>query len=138
MGILLVLAVVVAMAVVVAVLRNEGRRSRARAELAVVEVDTAGVRRRRADGVVEEVWWAELREVEVLRAAIGPHRASGGVVLLGAGPERGALVPIDRVDVSGLRSHLRALEGFDMAAFDLACVARAPSRTVVWERPVDG
>lgn len=133
--VLVVLAVLVcAPAVVIGVLRNEGRRARDRASAATVHVDTAGVRRVLADGRIEEVSWAEATEVEVLRAAFGPHKASGGVVLVGAGPDRGALVPLDRVDATGLRLHLDALPGFDRRVFDEATTASAPSRTVVWTR----
>jgi hypothetical protein len=130
--VLAVLVVVVIPAVIIAVLRNEGRRSADRANRAVVEVDSAGVRRHLADGGVEEVWWSEVTEVEVLRAGVGPHRRSGGVILVGGGPERGALVPLDRIEILGLRPHLRALPGFDETRLDAAVVARAPSRTVVW------
>lgn len=132
-----VLAVVLlAPAVVIAVLRNEGRRARGRAAAARVHVDPAGVRRELADGRVEEVWWSELLEVEVLRANMGPHKDAGGVVLLGGPGERGALVPLDRVGPSGLLAYLGSLDGFDRPAFDAAVGGRAPSRTVVWRRGV--
>lgn len=101
---------------------------------AVVRVDGTGVRRDLPDGRVEEVWWSELLEVEVLRASMGPHRDAGGVVLLGGAGERGALVPLDRVGATGLLGHLAALDGFDRSAFDRAVGAKAPSRTVVWRR----
>jgi len=133
-----VVVVLTAPAVVIAVLRNEGRRARRRAAAAVVRVDPTGVRRELADGRVEEVWWSEVLEVEVLRAGIGPHKASGGVVLIGGPDERGALVPLDRVGATGLLGYLGGLEGFDRAAFDAAVTARAPSRTVVWRRPLSG
>lgn len=124
-------------AVIIAVLRNEGRRGRSRADAAVVRVDVTGVRRDLADGRVEEIWWSEVLEVEVLRASLGPHKASGGVVLIGGPGERGALVPLDRVGSTGLLGHLGGLAGFDRSAFDAALAARAPSRTVVWQRPAD-
>ena len=133
---IVLLFVFIAPAVVIAVLRNEGRRARSRADAAVVQVDSTGVRRQLPDGRLEEVWWSEVLEVEVLRAAVGPHRGSGGVVLIGGPGERGALVPLDRVGATGLLAHLGALEGFDRRAFDTAVVSRAPSRTVVWRRPV--
>lgn len=126
--------VLIAPAFVIAVLRNEGRRARARTAAAVVQVDSTGVRRHLVDGRIEEVWWSEVEEVEVLRAASGPHRASGGVVLVGGPEGRGALVPLDQVGRLGLLVHLAALDGFDRTRFDAAVAARAPSRTVVWQR----
>lgn len=132
----LVLVVVLsAPAVVIAVLRNEGRRARGRADAAVVWVGSTGVRRDLVDGRVEEVLWSEVCEVEVLRASVGPHKASGGVVLIGGPGDRGALVPLDRVGETGLLAYLGALEGFDRHRFDAAVASRAPSRTVVWQRP---
>jgi hypothetical protein len=128
--------VLLAPAVVIALLRNEGRRARGRTAASRVHVDAAGVRRELADGRVEEVWWSEVREVEVLRANMGPHKDAGGVVLLGGPDERGALVPLDRVGLTGLLGHLANLDGFDRRAFDAAVGARAPSRTVVWQRGV--
>ena len=129
--------VALAPAVVIAVLRNEGRRARGRADAAIVRVDTSGVRRELADGRVEEIWWSEVLEVEVLRASMGPHKRSGGVVLIGGPDERGALVPLDRVGSTGLLGHLDGLVGFDRSAFDAAVAMRAPSRTVVWRRQAD-
>ena len=136
LGWVVLLVVVVVPAVVIAVLRNEGRRARGRAAAAVVRVDGTGIRRELADGRVEEVWWSEVLEVEVLRASIGPHKDAGGVVLVGGPGERGALVPLDRVGATGLLGHLATLEGFDRHAFDAAVSARAPSRTRVWQRDV--
>ena len=136
LGWIVVLVVLIGPAIVIAVLRNEGRRARGRAAAARVHVDAAGVRRELADGRVEEVWWSEVLEVEVLRASMGPHKDAGGVVLLGGPDERGALVPLDRVGPSGLLGHLGNLDGFDRQAFDAAVGARAPSRTVVWRRGV--
>lgn len=136
LGWIVLVVVLIAPAVVIAVLRNEGRRARGRAAAARVYVDATGVRRELADGRVEEVWWSELLEVEVLRASMGPHKDAGGVVLLGGPDDRGALVPLDRVGATGLLGHLGSLEGFDRPAFDAAVGARAPSRTVVWRRGV--
>ncbi len=134
---LVILVIVICIpAVLIAILRNEGRRGRDRMAAATVQVDTSGVRRALTDGRVEEVLWSEVAEVEVLRASIGPHKASGGVVLLGGGPDRGALVPLDRVDATGLRIHLDGLPGFDRRRFDEAIRTSPPSRTVVWTRGV--
>jgi hypothetical protein len=130
-----VLVVVLAPAVAIAVGRNEGRRSRQRAAAAVVVVDAVGVRRELADGRVEQVDWSEVTVIEVVRASMGPHKASGGVVLVGADDTHGALVPLDRVAACGLLGRLDGLAGFDRRRFDQAVTARAPSRTVVWRRP---
>jgi len=127
-------------AVAIAVARNEGRAARRRMAEAVVSVDGLGVRRELTDGRVEAIDWDEVAVVEVLRASMGPHKASGGVVLLGGGDnsERGALVPLDRVAATGLLGQLGRLEGFDVRRFDAAAAGRAPSRTTVWERPEAG
>lgn len=131
---LVVLAVLIAPAVAIAVARNEGRRARQRVAQSQVSVDALGVRRELTDGRVEAVGWDELVTVEVVRASMGPHKASGGVVLLGGEGERGALVPINEVGPTGLLGYLADLDRFDRQRFDAALVARAPSRTVVWER----
>jgi hypothetical protein len=132
------IVVVLAPAVAIAVARNEGRRARQRAAEAVVSVDALGVRRSLVDGRTEAIDWAEVEVVEVVRASMGPHRASGGVVLLGGSPDgssdRGALVPLDQVAPLGLLGYLGALTGFDARRFDQAAASRAPSRTVVWQR----
>lgn len=133
--VLLVLMVVVCLpAVAIAVMRNEGRRARARSSEARVVVDVFGVRRELADGRVESVDWSDVQIVEVVRASMGPHRAAGGVVLIGGTGEQGALVPLDRVGPTGLLGRLGALPGFDHRAFDVAVTDRAPSRTTVWTR----
>lgn len=122
-------------AVLLAVGRNEARRSRARAATVALEVTPLGVRRELADGREEHVDFAELEVVEVVRASIGPHKEAGGVVLLGAGAEHGCLVPLDRVGPSGLLERLSTLPEFDLKAFTEALDARPPRRTVVWTRP---
>jgi hypothetical protein len=133
--VLFVVIVVIVPAVLIAVLRNEGRRSRERAGAARVVVDVFGVRRELADGRVESVDWSDVQIVEVVRASMGPHQASGGVVLIGGTDEHGALVPLDKVSTTGLLARLDALPGFDRRVFDTAVTARAPSRTTVWTRP---
>jgi hypothetical protein len=132
-----VIAVVVVLclpALVIAVLRNEGRRSRERVAASVVLVDALGVRRELANGVTEEVHWDEVEVVEVLRASMGPHAAAGGVVLVGGPGDRGCLVPIDRAQSSGLLVALDRLPGFERARWEQAALQRAPSRTEVWRR----
>jgi hypothetical protein len=132
--IVVVLVVLCLPAVIVAVLRNEGRRSRERVAASIVQVDALGVRRELADGRIEAVHWDEVEVVEVVRASVGPHAASGGVVLVGGPGERGALVPLDRAQSSGLLAYLGQLPGFQRSAWEAAAVGRAPSRTEVWRR----
>jgi hypothetical protein len=136
-GFVLLVVVVCIAATVMAVWRNEGRISRERSATVELSVDALGVRRTLADGRVEGVDWDELTSVEVLTARMGPHAASGGVVMLGAGPERGALVPLDRLADTNLAAYLGALPEFDPAALNAASERRAPSRTEVWTHPGD-
>lgn len=129
----MVLAVVVVVpAVVIAVLRNEARRSRLRSATVDLDVGPLGVRRVLADGREETVDWAELTVVEVVRASLGPHKHSGGVILLGAGPERGCLVPLDQAADLGVVERLAALPGLDVQALAEAMEAKPPKRTEVW------
>lgn len=131
---ILVMVVLCLPAVAIAVMRNEGRRARDRAGQARVVVDVFGVRRELVDGRVESVDWSDVEIVEVVRASMGPHRASGGVVLIGGPGDQGALVPLDKVGTTGLLGRLDALPGFDRRVFDGAVTSRAPSRTTVWSR----
>ena len=131
---ILVMVVLCLPAVAIAVMRNEGRRARDRASQSRVVVDVFGVRRELVDGRVESVDWSDVEIVEVVRASMGPHRASGGVVLIGGPGEQGALVPLDKVGTTGLLGRLDALPGFDRRVFDSAVTSRAPSRTTVWSR----
>lgn len=136
-GFWLFVVVVCVGAAVLAVWRNEGRLSQERARTVELEVGPLGVRRTLADGRVESVEWDELTVVEVLTARVGPHAPSGGVVMLGAGPERGALVPLDRVADTNLSARLGVLPGFDPEAMARAAQQRPPSRTTVWRRAED-
>ena len=67
-----------------------------------------------ADGREEGIDWVELTGVEVLTAKGGPYGAAGGVVILCGDDEHGCLVPIDRIEDSGLAEALTRLPGFDM------------------------
>ena len=134
-GWLLLGVLVVVPAVVIAVVRNEAQRSRLRSATVDLEVGPLGVRRLLADGRDEVVHWDELTVVEVVRASLGPHKDSGGVLLLGAGPERGCLVPLDQAAEAGVIERLAALPGFDVQALAEAMDARPPRRTEVWSRP---
>lgn len=126
------LLLLAATVIVVAVARNELRRSRARTEAATVEVHGSGVRRILTDGREEAVDWNEVTIVEVVRANRGPHKGSGGVILLGGGPERGCLVPLDRAADLGVISALGSLPGFEVRKLVEAMEARPPARIIVW------
>jgi hypothetical protein len=134
LALLIAVVVLCLPAVVIAVLRNEGRRSRDRMAASLVRVDVLGVRRELPDGRVEAVDWDEVEVVEVVRASVGPHAASGGVVLVGGPGERGCLVPLDRAQSSGLLVALDRLPGFRRSDWEAAALMRAPSRTEVWRR----
>lgn len=118
--------------VFIAVARNQGRVSALRSATAELRVDGLGVRRELADGRSEAIDWDEITEVEVLTAKTGPYKDAGGVVILYGNETRGCLVPIDRVEPSGLLEHLQQLPGFDVARFADALQARPPTRTSCW------
>ncbi len=73
-----------------------------RSETVELRVDAFGVRRVLADGREEGVDWSDVTEVEVLTAKSGPHKASGGVVIVAGDEESGCLVPLDQLEPSGL------------------------------------
>ena len=126
------LLLLLVLCVVVAVARNELRRARERTEAATVEVHPLGVRRLLADGREEAVDWSEVTVVEVVRANRGPHKGSGGVILIGGDGERGCLVPLDRAADLGVISALGALPGFELKRLVDAMEARPPARITVW------
>ena len=80
-----------------------------------VVADAHGVRRDLADGRHEEISWPEVSEVEVFTARIGPHKKSGGAVVLFGDAERGCIVPLDRLGESALLEHVHRLPGLDPA-----------------------
>jgi hypothetical protein len=107
---LLVLVLVAITAVSVA------RRHRAHRSTTVeVVADATGVRRVLADGRREEVSWPEVSEVDVFTTRAGPHKASGGAVVLYGDASRGCIVPLDLLAESGLMAELHRLPGFDPA-----------------------
>lgn len=128
------LLLVVPVFVVLAVLRNERRRSEVRSATVELVVDALGARRVLADGREERVDWDEVREVDVVRARSGPHASYGGVLMLAGDAERGCLVPLDRLEVTGIVEQLVRLPGFDTARLVEALERSAPSRTTVWSR----
>lgn len=121
--------------IVMAVLRNQKRLSTVRSETVELRVDAFGVRRVMADGREEGVDWGDVTEVEVLTAKSGPHKASGGVVIVAGDDQSGCLVPLDQLEVSGLAAMLQQLPGFDNTELTKAVLADPPMRTSCWVRP---
>ncbi len=120
--------------ILLAVLRNERRRSELRAATVELHVDGIGVRRALADGRVEQVDWPEVTEIDIVLARQGPHASSGGVMMLVGDAERGALVPLDRLESSGVAELLPSLPGFDSRELLRALDGKAPSTTTIWTR----
>ena len=121
--------------VILAVLRNQKRLSLVRSETVELRVDAFGVHRILADGREEGVDWSDVTEVEVLTAKTGPHKASGGVVIVAGDERSGCLVPLDQLEPSGLATMLQQLPGFDSVALTKAVLANPPTRTSCWVRP---
>ncbi|WP_208028632.1 hypothetical protein [Rhabdothermincola sediminis] len=131
LGVVLMMSPVV---VLLAVARNEARRREMRSATVELRVDEFGARRVLADGREEVVEWGELTEVEVVTAQRGPHGRYGGVVVLAGDSARGCLVPLDRIEDTGLVEQLQLLPGFDSQRLIEALGRKAPSRSTVWER----
>lgn len=115
MNLLVLIAIVSPVAVFISVIRHQERRSIARSTTVEVRVDDDGVTRLLADGREEQISWGEIMEVEVFAAKRGPHRLSGGAVVLHGDEVRGCLVPFDHLESSGLLAALPRLRGFDTA-----------------------
>jgi hypothetical protein len=131
---LLAMAVMVPVFGLMAVSRNRRRQATARVEAAELHVDEFGVRRRLVDGREEQLDWTDVNEVEVLTAKSGPHAKAGGVVILCGDETHGCLVPIDRLEDSGVAEALTRLPGFDSHALVAALGAKPPTRTTCWRR----
>jgi hypothetical protein len=129
-----ILVLMAPVVVVLAVLRNERRRSALRSATVELRVDVIGVRRELADGRVEVVDWSEVTEIDIVLARQGPHADAGGVMMLAGDAERGALVPLDRLESSGVMEVLPSLPGFDTRRLLEALDGRAPSTTTIWTR----
>ena len=119
---------------VVGISRNRRRLAAIRADTIELRIDEFGAHRVLADGREEGIDWVELTGVEVLTAKGGPYGAAGGVVILCGDEEHGCLVPIDRIEDSGLAEALTRLPGFDMRRLLAALEETPPKRTVCWER----
>jgi hypothetical protein len=128
---LLVLAPII---VIFRVSRNQKQVAALRAGTAELRADEFGVHRTLADGRREGVDWVDVTEVEVLTAKSGPHAASGGVVIVSGDEEHGCLVPIDRLEDSGVAEALTRLPGFDSRRLVEALSEKPPKRTVCWSR----
>lgn len=135
MGWLAVALMMSPVVVILAVARNEARRRELRSATIELRLDEFGARRVLADGREEAVDWGELTEVEVVTAQRGPHARHGGVVVLAGDATRGCLIPLDRIDDTGLVEHLQLLPGFDVQRLIEALGRKAPSRSTVWVRP---
>jgi hypothetical protein len=135
MGWFWLLLVMSPVVVFLAVSRNQSRSSVLRSETVTLDVDEFGAVRVLADGRREEVSWSELTEVEVVTAKAGPHAAYGGVVVLGGDEQRGCLVPLDRIESSGLVGQLQMLPGFDLGRLVTAVEEKPPARVTVWSKP---
>jgi len=120
--------------VLIGVLRNQKRVAALRSATAELKVDEFGVRRVLADGREEGVDWPDVTEVEVLTSNSGPHGDAGGVVIVSGDETHGCLVPINRLQDSGLAEALTRLPGFDSSRLMEALVAKPPTRTVCWNR----
>jgi len=70
----------------------------------------------------------------VLTAKSGPHAASGGVVIVSGDEEHGCLIPLDRLDDTGVAEALTHLPGFDSRRLIEALRQKPPKRTVCWTR----
>jgi hypothetical protein len=120
--------------VLIAVSRNHKKLSALRASTTELRVDEFGVHRTLADGREEGVDWVDVTEVEVLTAKSGPHGAAGGVVIVSGDELHGCLVPLDRLQESGLVEALTHLPGFDSQRLVTALTEKPPKRTICWQR----
>lgn len=132
---LVVLLLVAPVFLLLAVLRNRREQRALRSATVELDVDEFGVRRELADGRREEIDWGEVTAVEVMVTRRGPHKASGGVVILWGDDTRGCLVPLDRAGESGLLEALPRLPGLDGQRLVEALAAEPEASTTVWERP---
>jgi len=97
-----------------------------------VTYDDVSVTRQHAGGRVDEVDWADLREVAVMARVDGRGRADPHVVFTG---QKASTIVNSRVQgVGPLVERLGRLPKFDQAAFDQATAATDRSRTVCWRR----
>lgn len=134
MPVLLALLAVAPILILLGVMRRREIDRATRSATVDLRIDELGVRRLLADGRSEEIDWPEVTEIEVFRTDHGPHGPAGGMVMLSGGSTRGSLVPLDRVEDSGLLERLAGLPGFSLRGMSEALAAAAPSSAVVWRR----
>src|SRR3954451_12616436 len=134
MGLLIVVAFVIGMALLLRAGREDRRRRRAAAETVLFDVDGDGVRRELADGRREGVRWEEVVEVRVVTLPDGPWGDRVRIVLDGGG-ERGCIVPWQVAEDGGLPAGLHRLRGFDHQRFFAVVEAGKPGSEVLWRRP---
>ncbi len=134
MPVLLALVAVAPILIVLAVMRRREVERASRSATVELRVDEFGVRRELGDGRTEEIDWTEVTEVEVFRTTHGPHGPAGGMVMLSGDSTRGSLVPLDRVEDSGLLEKLSLLPGFSIRGMAEALASDPPARVVVWRR----
>lgn len=109
-GLALILAPVF---VLIAMSRNQKRRSALRSATVEVVADREGVHRTLADDRRESVAWDEVTRVEVFTTRVGPHKGAGGAVVLFGDETHGCIVPLDRLGESKLLDHIAGrLPGF--------------------------
>jgi len=98
-----------------------------------VTYDDVGVTRQHASGRVDDVDWADLREVAVMVRADGRGQPDPHVVLTG---RKASTIVHSRVQgVGPLVTRLGKLPAFDQAAFDRATASTERGRVVCWQRP---
>jgi len=92
--------------------------------------DGAGITRRRPDGRIETMAWADLREVAVVCRPGGPAADDHHIVLTGR--ERGILVGRRVTGAEAFAQRLEELPGFDHATFVQAMSTPERARFVCW------
>lgn len=132
------LAAAVAFAALFAVLASSREQRASAAATVALHVDDQRVERHLADGRVESVAWADIREVEVITTDIGAHRDDGALLVLGVDATRGCLVPSRLAVEHGVIERLTRLPGFDARRLAQALDAPPPSRSTCWTRRPPG
>lgn len=132
--VLMGLVAVVGFVALLAILASSREQRASAAATVALHVDDRRVERHLADGRVEVVAWADVREVEVITTDIGVHRDDGALLVLGVDATRGCLVPSRLAVEHGVMDRLTRLPGFDARRLAQALDAPPPSRTTCWTR----
>jgi hypothetical protein len=133
MGVVVLLALVAAVAVLLARMRRERARRLARSATVSLVVDDWGVKRTLADGRHEEVGWDELQTVEAVTLPRGPWDDRVRFVLDGGGL-RGCLVSRIAAEQAGLLEALGRLPGLDIQALGEVLDGTGTGKRVLWRR----